>query len=90
MMTLVPGAASGEGVSNEHPSSEQWLYVIAGTGTATIVPKRGSRRSLKLRAGALLVIEKGDRHQIKNTGRKMLSTLNFYVPPAYRADGSLR
>jgi mannose-6-phosphate isomerase-like protein (cupin superfamily) len=90
MMMLAPGGTSDEEVSNEHPHSEQWLFVISGTGTATIVPRRGSRRSVKLRAGTLLVIEKGDRHQIKNTGKKRLSTLNFYVPPAYDADGELR
>jgi mannose-6-phosphate isomerase-like protein (cupin superfamily) len=90
MMTLAPKGESDESVSNEHPHSEQWLYVIAGTGVATIVPRRGSRRSLKLRAGMLVVIEKGDRHQIKNTGRKKLSTLNFYVPPAYDAEGLLK
>jgi mannose-6-phosphate isomerase-like protein (cupin superfamily) len=90
MMTLAPGGASDEAVGNEHPQSEQWLFVVAGTGVATIVPRRGSRRSVKLRAGTLLLIEKGDRHQIKNTGRKKLSTLNFYVPPAYTREGELR
>jgi len=38
-------------------------------------------------AGALLLIERGDTHEIKNTGREKLVTLNFYVPPAYTSDG---
>jgi len=36
----------------------------------------------------LLLIEQGDRHEIRNTGRALLRTLNFYTPPAYRADGT--
>jgi mannose-6-phosphate isomerase-like protein (cupin superfamily) len=41
-----------------------------------------------LSAGDLLLIEKKQRHQIRNTGRALLRTLNFYVPPAYRKDGN--
>ena len=33
------------------------------------------------------MIERGDLHEIKNTGREKLVTLNFYVPPAYSDDG---
>jgi hypothetical protein len=34
-----------------------------------------------------MLIERGDRHQIKNTGRALLRTLNVYVPPAYDNSG---
>jgi len=40
-----------------------------------------------LRAGTLLLIEHGDRHEVRNTGRGLLRTLNIYVPPAYRKSG---
>ena len=40
-----------------------------------------------LRAGVLLLIEKGDEHEILNTGRTPLRTLNIYVPPAYDRRG---
>jgi mannose-6-phosphate isomerase-like protein (cupin superfamily) len=40
-----------------------------------------------LREGSPLLIEHGDRHEIRNNGRARLVTLNFYVPPAYTADG---
>ena len=90
IMDLRPGQASDEEVSNEHPQSEQWLLVMAGTGAATVVPRRANRRSVPLRPGTLLVIERGERHQIRNTGRKVLRTINFYLPPAYRPDGTLR
>lgn len=34
-----------------------------------------------------MLIQRGDKHQIKNTGRALLRTLNFYVPPAYDKNG---
>lgn len=86
-MTLRPGAASDDEPSNEHPKSEQWLFVISGSGAAIIGKRRGALRRVRLTPNSLLVIEKGELHQIKNTGRRALVTLNFYVPPAYDADG---
>ena len=44
-------------------------------------------RPTNLKAGSLVVIGRGDRHEIRNTGRTPLRTLNIYVPPAYRKDG---
>jgi mannose-6-phosphate isomerase-like protein (cupin superfamily) len=87
MMTLRPGGASDEQPSNEHPRSEQWLFVIAGSGEG-LIGKRGSRlRRVKIGENSLLLIEKGELHQIRNTGRKHLRTLNFYAPPAYDESG---
>lgn len=34
-----------------------------------------------------MLIERGDGHEIRNTGQDMLITLNFYMPPAYTSDG---
>ncbi len=90
MMTLRGRSASDDEPSNEHANSEQWLFVISGTGTATVIPKGGRRRTVKLRPGSLLIIEKGDLHQIKHAGRGALRTINFYSPPAYKADATLR
>jgi oxalate decarboxylase/phosphoglucose isomerase-like protein (cupin superfamily) len=53
-----------------------------GTGTATINGRRHP-----MRAGTLLLIERRDKHEIKNTGRGPLRTLNVYVPPAYTKSG---
>jgi mannose-6-phosphate isomerase-like protein (cupin superfamily) len=85
-MTLTPGAASDDEPSNEHPRSEQWLLVVEGSGTAVIGKKRTSLRRIALKRHSLLVIEKGELHQIRNTGRRPLVTINLYVPPAYDAD----
>jgi mannose-6-phosphate isomerase-like protein (cupin superfamily) len=78
MMTLRPGDSTGESVENEHPNAEQWLFVISGTGRATV-----GRRTVTLAASSLLLIEAGEPHKIANTGRSPLVTLNFYSPPAY-------
>jgi mannose-6-phosphate isomerase-like protein (cupin superfamily) len=80
-MVLPPGKSEGDS-RNRHRGADQWLYVISGTGRATV-----NRRRYALRAGTLLLIERGDEHEILNTGRGLLRTLNFYVPPAYRSDG---
>jgi mannose-6-phosphate isomerase-like protein (cupin superfamily) len=86
-MTLPPGGEGDREASNEHPRSEQWLFVISGTGEARIGRRRDRLRRIKLRENSLLLIEKRELHQIKNTGRRPLVTVNFYVPPAYDADG---
>ena len=80
-MVIAPGDAEG-GSDNRHRGADQWLFVLSGTGTAMVNGKRH-----RLRPGSLLFIEKRERHQIKNTGRALLRTLNFYVPPAYKASG---
>lgn len=76
-MVLEPGQSTGDD-DNEHPRSDQWLYVVSGTGRAAV-----QRRTVALRAGSLLLIEAGERHEIRNTGRRPLVTINVYAPPAY-------
>jgi mannose-6-phosphate isomerase-like protein (cupin superfamily) len=80
-MVLAAGDCEG-GPDNRHRGADQWLYVVAGTGAATINGRRHP-----LRAGTLLLIERGDMHEIRNTGRGPLRTLNLYVPPAYTKSG---
>jgi mannose-6-phosphate isomerase-like protein (cupin superfamily) len=80
---MVLAAGKSEGSSdNRHVNSDQWLYVVSGMGTAIIKGKR-----YLLQSGTLVLIERGDTHEIRNTGRSNLRTLNVYVPPAYRKNG---
>jgi mannose-6-phosphate isomerase-like protein (cupin superfamily) len=81
-MVLPPGDSEGSS-DNRHRGSDQWLYVLAGTGAAIVNGKR-----YPLRAGTLMLIELKDKHEIKNTGRTLLRTLNIYVPPAYTKGGN--
>jgi mannose-6-phosphate isomerase-like protein (cupin superfamily) len=80
-MVLEPGKAEG-GPRNRHRGADQWLYVVAGTGEARIKGRR-----YRLKPGTIMLIEHGDVHEVRNTGRSPLRTLNIYAPPAYRADG---
>ena len=45
----------------------------------------GNRRSQA--AGSLVLIEAGDRHEVRAPGRKPMRSLDFYVPPAYDRTG---
>jgi mannose-6-phosphate isomerase-like protein (cupin superfamily) len=83
-MVIPPGEAEGS-PENRHREADQWLYVIAGTGSALV---NGTR--YPLRPGTLLLIEHHDKHEVKNTGQELLRTLNFYVPPAYTESGKER
>jgi mannose-6-phosphate isomerase-like protein (cupin superfamily) len=85
MMTLKPGQSTSDQPENEHPRCEQWLFVVAGAGRAVV-----GKRRVALKANSLLLIEKGEAHQITNTGKSPLVTLNFYAPPAYTKAGDLK
>ena len=81
-MTLNPGETEG-GPDNRHLGADQWLFVVNGAGEALVNGKR-----VELREGVIVLIERGDTHEIRNTGRSPLRTFNIYVPPAYRHDGA--
>jgi mannose-6-phosphate isomerase-like protein (cupin superfamily) len=80
-MVLEPGKSEGD-PRNRHRGADQWLFVLSGTGVAIVNERRHA-----LRAGSLLLIEKGDRHEVRATGREPMRTLNFYTPPAYDPEG---
>jgi mannose-6-phosphate isomerase-like protein (cupin superfamily) len=82
MMTIAPGQSTSESGDNEHAWAEQWLYVVQGQGVA-----RSGKKHVKLGVGSLVLIEKGEPHEIENTGTTPLVTLNVYAPPAYDDDG---
>src|SRR4051794_30822202 len=84
MMTLQPGGSSSDEPEDEHPWAEQSLCALSGTGRA-----RTKHRSLAFRPGSLILMEKREPHQIVNTGRQPLVTLNVYVPPAYDSRGEV-
>jgi mannose-6-phosphate isomerase-like protein (cupin superfamily) len=85
MMTLRKGQSSSDEPENEHPKAEQWVFVVSGRGRA-----KGRGRSIALRPGSLLLVEKDEPHQISQTGEEPLVTVNFYAPAAYSKDGEVR
>lgn len=81
-MVIAPGDSEGD-PRNRHRGADQWLYVVSGTGNATI-----NGKTIALRKGVLILIEREDRHEVKNTEQALLRTLNFYSPPAYTKAGN--
>ena len=81
-MVIAPGESEGD-ADNYHRNADQWLFVISGKGVATV---DGTR--VELKAGVLLVIERREKHEVRNTGRTLLKTLNFYYPPAFTKGGN--
>lgn len=81
VMVLSAGGSEG-GPDNKHGGADQWLIVTEGTGTAIV-----NGRKLPLKAGTMVLIEAGDTHEIRNTGRGLLKTVNVYLPPAYDSEG---
>ena len=75
-MVIAPGHCEG-GPDNRHRGADQWLFVLSGKGSATV-----GRRTHALNPNSILLIEKGTTHEIRNTGKTPLKTLNIYVPPA--------
>jgi mannose-6-phosphate isomerase-like protein (cupin superfamily) len=80
-MTLAPGEVEG-GPDNRHRGADQWLFIVAGTSEAVV-----DGEAVALKPRTLLLIERGDTHEIRNMGDGPLRTLNVYVPPAYTGDG---
>ena len=76
-MVLSKGQSTG-GPGNNHPDSDQWLYVVSGKGEAVIDGEK-----VKFKKGDLLLIEAGENHEIINTDDKPLKTFNIYTPPEY-------
>jgi mannose-6-phosphate isomerase-like protein (cupin superfamily) len=77
VMTIAPGDSEGDS-QNKHEKADQWLFVVSGEGTAVV---EGKPQPLK--PGTLLLIECGERHEVRNDGKEPLRTLNFYAPPEY-------
>ncbi len=80
-MVLGPGNTEG-GPDNRHVGADQWLCVMEGTGAAVI-----NGHKLLLKPGTLILIEAGDTHAVRNTGRRLLKTVSIYLPPAYDGQG---
>ncbi|MBV0903703.1 cupin domain-containing protein [Haloarcula salina] len=74
-MTVEPGRSVG-GPENYHADSDQWLFVVRGSGVATV-----DGEEQRLAAGDLVRIEAGERHGIENDGDEPLETVNLYTPP---------
>ena len=76
-MILSAGQSTG-GPANAHRDSDQWLYVLEGSGSATIA---GSE--YELQTGDLVCIEAGETHEIIADPDEALRTFSIYAPAEY-------
>jgi mannose-6-phosphate isomerase-like protein (cupin superfamily) len=79
-MTLAPGKSSGP-KGNEHPKSEQVLFVVEGEILAEI----GEEKTV-LRKGDAVIVPAGMPHRFVNYSGSTAITFNVYAPPAYDQD----
>jgi mannose-6-phosphate isomerase-like protein (cupin superfamily) len=79
-MTLAPGKSSGP-KGNEHPKSEQVLFVVEGEILAEI----GEEQTM-LRKGDAVIVPAGVAHRFVNHSGSSALTFNVYSPPAYGED----
>ena len=77
VMSIGPGEESGP-KENEHPGSEQVLYVIEGELHAEI-----GERSFTMHAGDSTIVRRDVPHRFINRGQLADLTFNVYTPPAY-------
>ena len=80
LMTLQAGEEIGEEV---HEGVDQVLAFVAGQGAAVIEGRRSP-----VRAGSLVVVPGGTRHNFVNTGRTPLKLVTVYTPPEH-PDGTV-
>jgi mannose-6-phosphate isomerase-like protein (cupin superfamily) len=77
VMVLESGEESGP-LGNEHPSSEQVLFVFEGAVEAEIDGRR-----FQMRAGDSTIVPNGARHRFVNRAAQRAVTFNVYAPKAY-------
>ena len=77
VMTIGPGDSSGP-KENEHPGSEQVVYIVEGELEAEVDDRR-----FTMRAGDSVIVKTQQPHRFSNQSSKPAVTFNVYVPPAY-------
>jgi mannose-6-phosphate isomerase-like protein (cupin superfamily) len=77
MMTLEPGAATGE-KAEAHDKSDQVLLMLEGE----LIGEVGDERP-RLSKGDVIVIPAGTRHRFANASGTPAVSFNVYSPPAY-------
>jgi mannose-6-phosphate isomerase-like protein (cupin superfamily) len=73
-MAIIPAGHIHE--EHAHPTSEELIYVVSGTGDAKI-----GGVEFVVGPGQIIAIDKGEAHQFFNTGPDELRLLWIYAPP---------
>jgi mannose-6-phosphate isomerase-like protein (cupin superfamily) len=80
LMTLLPGQDIGEEI---HHDTDQFFRVEEGKGEVTI-----DGQTTHIDDDMAIVVPAGARHNIVNTGHKLLKMYTIYAPP-HHADGTV-
>jgi mannose-6-phosphate isomerase-like protein (cupin superfamily) len=80
LMALEPGEDIGEEI---HRGTDQYFCVEDGKGVAWI-----DGREIRIENDMAIFVPAGTRHNIKNTGKKLLKLYTLYAPPEH-ADGTV-
>jgi mannose-6-phosphate isomerase-like protein (cupin superfamily) len=81
LMALQPGEEIGEEV---HKDGDQFFRVEQGEGEVWIDGVRTT-----IRSDTAMIVPAGARHNVKNTGGRLLQLYTIYAPPKH-ADGTVR
>ena len=79
MMTLEPGAATGE-EPEAHEKSDQVLFMLEGELSGEVGHEHAS-----LKKGDVIIIPAGVKHRFTNRSGRPAATFNVYSPPEYPA-----
>jgi mannose-6-phosphate isomerase-like protein (cupin superfamily) len=74
-MVIDSGGHEG-GNNNRHRGADQWLYIESGSGEAII-----NGHAYQIAAGDIVLIQRMDTHENRNTGKSPLKTLSIYLLP---------
>jgi mannose-6-phosphate isomerase-like protein (cupin superfamily) len=80
LMSILPGGDIGEEI---HQNVDQILFIVAGAGEAII-----EGVSSLISEDAVIFVEAGKKHNIKNTGDEKLQLYTIYSPPEHK-DGTI-
>ena len=80
VMSILPGEDIGE---ETHDGIDQILSIVSGSGAAMIEGETGS-----IKAGSIVVVPAGTRHNFVNTGNEPLKLYTVYAPPDHK-DGTV-
>ena len=73
VMRVLPGETVSP--AHSHPDGEELLYIVHGSGKVYINGEIGA-----IRAGDLVLFEKGSIHMVRNSGSEELKVVCFFAP----------
>jgi mannose-6-phosphate isomerase-like protein (cupin superfamily) len=80
VMSIAPGEEIGE---SEYRDADCFLFVLEGEGEVFLKSKRQAAKK-----GDVMIVSSGTRHNLKNSGQKVLKLVAIYTSPQF-GDGAV-